>query len=60
MDEHKVKLWVKDKKSKLAYAVAFGNISTEIADAKMEILDEFYETFKLDNVTIKITYHDKV
>ena len=60
MDEQKVKLWVKDKKSKLADAVAFGNISTEIADAKMEILDEFYETFKLDDVTVKITYHDKV
>jgi hypothetical protein len=60
MDEQLVKLWIKDRKSKLAYAVAFGNISTEIADAKMEILDEFYETFKLDNVTTKITYHDKV
>ena len=60
MDGQLVKLWIKDKKSKLAYAVAFGNISTEIADAKMEILDEMYETFKLDSVTIKITYHDKV
>lgn len=60
MDEQLVKLWIKDKKSKLAYAVAFGNISTEIADAKMEILDELYETFKLDSVTVKITYHDKV
>ena len=60
MDGQLVKLWIKDKKSKLAYAVAFGNISTEIADAKMEILDEMYETFKLDSVTIKVTYHDKV
>lgn len=60
MDEQLVKLWIKDRKSKLAYAVAFGNISTEIADAKMEVLDEMYETFKLDSVNIKITYHDKV
>ena len=60
MDEQLVKLWIKDRKSKLAYAVAFGNITTEIADAKMEILDEMYETFKLDSVTVKITYHDKV
>ena len=60
MDEQLVKIWIKDRKSKLVYAVAFGNISTEIADAKMEILDEFYETFKLDDVTVKITYHDKV
>ena len=60
MDEQLVKLWIKDRKSKLAYAVAFGNISTEIADAKMEILDEFYETFNLDDITTKVTYHDKV
>lgn len=60
MDEQLVKLWIKDRKSKLAYAVAFGNISTEIADAKMEILDEMYEVFKLDSVNIKVTYHGKV
>lgn len=60
MDEQLVKLWIKDRKSKIAYAVAFGNISTEAADAKIEILDELYETFKLDSVTVKITYHDKV
>ena len=44
MDEQLVKLWIKDRKSKIAYAVAFGNISTEAADAKIEILDELYET----------------
>lgn len=60
MDEQLVKLWIKDRKSKIAYAVAFGNISIEAADAKIEILDELYETFKLDSVTVKITYHDKV
>jgi hypothetical protein len=60
MDEQLVKLWIQDKKSKLAYAVAFGNISTEIADAKMELLEEFYEAFKLKDITVKITYHDKV
>ena len=60
MDEHKVKLWVKDKKYKLACAVAFGNISIDIADAKMELLEEFYEAFNLDDITIKVTCHDKV
>lgn len=60
MEAQLIKLWIKDRKSKLAYAVAFGNISTEIADAKMDILDELYQTFNLDDVTIKVTYHDKV
>jgi hypothetical protein len=60
MDEQLVKLWVKDKKYKLACAVAFGNISIDIADAKMELLEEFYEAFNLDDITTKVTYHDKV
>lgn len=55
MEAQLLKLWVKDRKSKLAYAVAFGNISTEIADAKMDILDELYQTFNLDEELINIT-----
>jgi hypothetical protein len=30
------------------------------ADAKIDILEKFYEDFNLDSVNIEIEYHDKV
>jgi hypothetical protein len=60
MDSQLVKLWIKDQISKINYKKEMGFIPSEIADAKVEILRDFYETFKLDQVTTKVTYHAKV
>ena len=51
-----VKLWIKDQISKINYKKEMGFIPSEIADAKIEILRDFYETFNLDQVTTKVIY----
>jgi hypothetical protein len=55
-----VKLWIKDQISKINKKEDMGFIPSDIANAKIEILRDFYETFKLDQVTTKVTYHAKV
>jgi hypothetical protein len=60
MDNQLVKLWIKDQISKINYKKEMGFIPSEIADAKIEILRDFYETFNLDQVTTKVIYHAKV
>jgi hypothetical protein len=60
MDSQLVKLWVQDQISKINYKKEMGFIPSEIADAKVEILRDFYETFNLDQVTTKVIYHAKV
>jgi hypothetical protein len=60
MDNQLVKLWIKDQISKINYKKEMGFIPSEIADAKVEILRDFYETFNLDQVTTKVTYHAKI
>jgi hypothetical protein len=60
MDSQLVKLWIKDQISKINYKKEMGFIPSEIADAKVETLMDFYETFNLDQVTTKVTYHAKV
>jgi len=55
-----VKLWIKDQISKISKKEDMGFIPSDIANAKIEILRDFYETFKLDKVTINVTYHAKV
>jgi hypothetical protein len=60
MDNQLVKLWIKDQISKINYKKEMGFIPSEIADAKVEILRDFYETFNLDQVTTKVIYHAKV
>ena len=60
MDNQMVKLWIKDQISKISKKEEMGLIPSDIANAKIEILRDFYETFKLDQVTTKVTYHAKV
>ena len=60
MDSQLVKLWIKDQISKINYKKEMGFIPSEISDAKIEILRDFYDTFNLDQVTTKVIYHAKV
>jgi hypothetical protein len=60
MDSQLVKLWVQDQISKINYKKQMGFILPVVADAKVELLRDFYETFGLDKITFNITYHDKV
>jgi hypothetical protein len=55
-----VKLWIKDQISKISKKEEMGLIPSDIADAKIETLRDFYETFNLDQVTTKVTYHAKI
>ena len=60
MDSQLVKLWIKDQISKINYKKDMGFIPPVIADAKIDVLEDFYNTFGLNEVTTKITYHAKV
>ena len=60
MDNQMVKLWIKDQISKISKKEEMGLIPSDIADAKIETLRDFYETFNLDQVTTKVIYHAKV
>ena len=60
LDSQLVKLWVQDQISKINYKKDMGLILYISADAKIDILEKFYEDFNLDKITIEIEYHDKV
>jgi len=60
LNDQMVKLWVQDQISKINYKKEMGLILYISADAKIDILRDFYETFNLDSVNIEIEYHDKV
>lgn len=60
MDSQLVKLWVQDQISKINYKKNMGFILPVVADAKIEILEDFYETFKLDQTTVNVKYHEKI
>ena len=60
MDNQMVKLWINDQISKISKKEEMGLIPSDIADAKIETLRDFYETFNLDQVTTKVTYHGKI
>jgi hypothetical protein len=60
MDSQLVKLWVQDQISKINYHKQMGMVLPVVADAKIELLRDFYNTFDLDKVTFKITYHEKI
>jgi hypothetical protein len=55
-----IKLWVTDQISKIQQKKDKGLILYITADAKIDILEKFYEDFDLDKITIEIEYHDKV
>jgi hypothetical protein len=60
MDSQLVKLWVQDQISKINYKKQMGFVLPVVADAKIETLRDFYETFDLDKITFKVTYHEKI
>ena len=60
LDDQMVKLWVTDQISKIQQKKDKGLILYIAADAKIDILEKFYENFNLDSVNIEIEYHDKV
>lgn len=55
-----VKLWIKDQISKINRKKDMGGILPVVADAKIELLRDFYETFELDKEKVKVTYHGKI
>ena len=60
MDSQLVKLWITDQITKIQRKKDMGLILYIAADAKIDILEKFYEDFDLDKITIEIEYHDKV
>jgi len=60
LDSQLVKLWIQDQISKINYKKQMGLLLYISADAKIDILQDFYETFELDKVTFNITHHDKI
>ena len=55
-----VKLWVTDQISKIQRKKDMGLILYISADAKIDILEKFYDEFNLDSVNIEIEYHEKI
>ena len=60
LNDQMIKLWVTDQISKIQQKKDKGLILYITADAKIDILEKFYEDFNLDSVNIEIEYHDKV
>ncbi len=60
LNDQMVKLWITDQISKIQQKKDKGLILYISADAKIDILQDFYETFELDKVTFNLTYHDKI
>jgi hypothetical protein len=60
LNDQMIKLWVTDQISKIQQKKDKGLILYIAADAKIDILEKFYEDFNLDSVNIEIEYHDKV
>lgn len=60
LDSQLVKLWVQDQISKINYKKEMGLILYISADAKIDILEKFYEDFNLDSINIEIEYNEKI
>ena len=50
MNNQLVKMWIQNEISKIKYRKEMGLILPVVADAKMELLRDFYDTFDLDRV----------
>jgi len=57
LNDQMVKLWITDQISKIQQKKDKGLILYISADAKIDILEKFYEDFDLDKITIEIEYH---
>ena len=60
MNDQIVKLWVQNEISKINYKKNMGFILPVVADAKIDLLERFYDDFNLDSVNIEIQYHAEV
>ena len=60
LNDQMVKLWIKDQISKIQRKKEMGLILYISADAKIDILEKFYDEFNLDSVNIEIEYHEKI
>lgn len=60
LNDQMVKLWITDQIFKIQQKKDKGLILYISADAKIDILEKFYEDFNLDSINIEIEYHDKV
>ena len=60
LNDQMVKLWVTDQISKIKRKKDMGLILYISADAKIDILEKFYEDFNLDSVNIEIEYNEKI
>ena len=60
LNDQMVKLWVTDQISKIQRKKEMGLILYISADAKIDILEKFYEDFNLDSVNIEIECHEKI
>jgi len=60
LNDQMVKLWITDQITKIQQKKDMGLILYISADAKIDILEKFYEDFQLDKVTIKVTYHEEI
>jgi hypothetical protein len=60
MNSQIVKLWITDQISKIKRKKEMGLILYITADAKIDILEKFYEDFNLDSVNIEIEYHENI
>jgi hypothetical protein len=55
-----IKLWVTDQISKIQQKKDKGLILYISADAKIDILEKFYDDFNLDSINIEIEYHENI
>ena len=60
LNDQMVKLWVTDQISKIQQKKDMGLILYISADAKIDILEKFYDDFNLDSINIEIEYHEKI
>lgn len=60
LNDQMVKLWIKDQISKIQQKKDKGLILYISADAKIDILEKFYDDFNLDGVNIEIEYHENI
>lgn len=60
MNSQLVKLWILDQIKKIQHKKDMGLILPVVANAKVELLQDFYDSFNLDEVTINIKYHENV
>ena len=60
LNDQMIKLWVTDQISKIQQKKDKGLILYIAADAKIDILEKFYDDFNLDSVNIEIEYHEKI